>query len=91
MGPYREPAEDVEASIDAREVEAFKASLERRGRRARVGVVLVVFATVAFVASIASLSLRAASFTPPPPRTSSCETRFLEPPSGDPFPMTICH
>jgi hypothetical protein len=48
VGPYREAAENVEAGLDALEVGAFKASLARRARRVRVGLLLTVLAATAW-------------------------------------------
>jgi len=91
VGPYREPAEDVEADLDAREVAEFQALLARRGRRVRVGVLLTLLATIAPAVVLASLTLL---WTPAPPlpsgRPSRCETHLVSPARGEPFPMTVC-
>lgn len=93
MGPYREPAEDLEAGLDALEVAAFEAALARGAWRIPAGVVLMVLGPIvpAVVLLIFSFSMQT---TPPVPSPDAhaprCETRMVEPSTGAPFPMTIC-
>lgn len=93
MGPYREPAENVEADLEAREIANFKASLARRSRRVHVGVLLTLLAAVGPAALAVSLTVL---YAPAPPLPSGrpstrCETHVVSPTRGEPFPMTVCH
>ena len=93
VGPYRDPAEDLEAELDAREVAAFRALLERRGWRVRAGVLLTMLGVVGGAATVVLLVLHSglSAATSPEPRAPRCVTRLVTPRAGDPFPMTICH
>jgi hypothetical protein len=95
VSPYREAAEDLEAGLDALEIQAFHDALARRTLRMRVGVVLVVLLSVlgglAAVAILPSLWFPTpAKPTPEAARVSHCETHVITPDVGAPFPMTVC-
>jgi hypothetical protein len=86
VSPYRDAAEDVEAGLDALEVEGFKAMLARRGRLVRIGVSLTVLAAVAAFAGVlvfAHLARCSVVRTPEPRR----ETHMMAA-AGGAFPMT---
>lgn len=91
VGPYREPAEDVEAQLDALEIAALRASLARGTWRIRAVVALCVVGPIAAAVAIMSFWL---SWGGPVPEhrehTPSCETHMVNPSAGSSFPMTIC-
>jgi hypothetical protein len=94
VAPYREPAKDVEADLDAREVAAFKAQLARRALRVRAGTALVLMAVIAPALVLVALSVHVLGRAPAPrpaPRPSRCEARVLSAPDvGEPLVMTFC-
>lgn len=91
VGPYREPAEDVEAGLDAVEIAALKASLARRTWRIRAGVVLCVVGPIAAGVGIMAFWLSWGGTVPEHrEHTPRCETHMVNPSAGSPFPMTIC-
>jgi hypothetical protein len=93
VGPYREPAEDVEAGLDALEISAFRAAVARRTRRIRFGVVLTVLGMVIGGFALAAVLPSIWFPTPPTPeaaRVPRCEMHLIWPASGEPIPMTIC-
>lgn len=91
MGPYREPAEDVEAQLDALEIAALRAELARGKWRIRASVALCVVGPVAAAVAIIGFWL---SWGGPPAEhhehTPRCETHMVNASAGSPFPMTLC-
>ena len=94
VGPYRLAAEDAEAREHDREVAAFRASLARHALRVRIGVIVAAAASVvALVAGFAVIVEHdaGARTTFANDRAQRCETHFIVPAQGAPFPMAICY
>lgn len=93
VGPYREPAEDLEAGLDAVELAAFEAALARGAWRIPAGLVLLVLGPIVPAVAVLIFAFSTTS-TPPVPSPGTyaprCETRIVEPSAGAPFRMTIC-
>jgi hypothetical protein len=90
--PYRTPAANDDARLDALELAAFQARLGGRARQFRVwaGVLLTVICVAAPAVVIFALSFFVAPVPPPADTAPRCETHYVTPASGDPIPMTVC-